>query len=100
MDEIEEKIRKIPLPQRLEKSLKIVKSIASEGRDLRMSIPVQPTDEDVFLVTTLSDATRELERQELQFQYLRQLICGEMTIANADIDAMFEDWLKDNNHQD
>jgi len=56
MDEIEEKIRKIPLAERLEKSLKIVKSIASDGRDLRMSVPVQPTDEDVFLVTTLSDA--------------------------------------------
>lgn len=38
MDEIEEKIRKIPLAERLEKSLKIVKSIASDGRDLRMSI--------------------------------------------------------------
>ena len=56
MDEIEEKIRKIPLAERLEKSLKIVKSIASDGRDLRMSVPVQPNDEDVFLVTTLSDA--------------------------------------------
>lgn len=55
MDEIEEKIRKIPLAERLEKSLKIVKSI-SDSRDLRMSVPVQPTDEDVFLVTTLSDA--------------------------------------------
>ncbi len=42
----------------------------------------------------------ESKREKLQLQYLRQLICGEMTIANADIDAMFEDWLKDNNHQD
>ncbi len=96
MDEIEEKIRRISLAERLERSLKIVKSIASDGRDLRMSVPVQPTDEDVFLVTTLSDATRELERQKLEIKYLRQLICGEMTIANADIDLMFEDWLKDN----
>lgn len=56
MDEIEEKIRRISLAERLERSLKIVKSIASDGRDLRMSVPVQPTDEDVFLVTTLSDA--------------------------------------------
>ena len=56
MDEIEEKIRRISLAERLERSLKIVKSIASDGRDLRMPVPVQPTDEDVFLVTTLSDA--------------------------------------------
>lgn len=56
MDEIEEKIRRISLAERLERSLKIVKSIASDGRDLRMSVPVQPTDEDVFISTTIADA--------------------------------------------
>lgn len=56
MDEIRDEIQAIPLVDRLEKSLKIVKSIASEGRDLRMSIPVQPTDEDVFISTTIADA--------------------------------------------
>ena len=54
------KIQAVPLVDRLEKSLEIVKSIASEGRGLRMSIPVQPTDEDVFLVTTLTDVNRAL----------------------------------------
>jgi len=42
------------------------------------------------------DYTPEIKREKLQLQYLRQLVCGEMTIANADIDVMFEDWLKDN----
>lgn len=56
MQGIKKKIQAVPLVDRLGKSLEIVKSIASEGRGLRMSIPVQPTDEDVFLVTTLSDA--------------------------------------------
>ena len=56
MQGIEKKIQAVPLVDRLEKSLEIVKSIASEGRDLRMSIPVQPTDEDVFISTTIADA--------------------------------------------
>ncbi len=56
MQGIEKKIQAVPLVDRLGKSLEIVKSIASEGRDLRMSIPVQPTDEDVFISTTIADA--------------------------------------------
>ena len=56
MDEIEEEIRKIPLAERLERSSKIVQSLASQGRYLRMSVPAQATDEDIFVLTTLSDA--------------------------------------------
>lgn len=56
MDEIEEEIRKIPLAERLERSSKIVQSLASQGRYPRMSVPAQATDEDIFVLTTLSDA--------------------------------------------
>ena len=56
MDEIEEKIRKIPLAERLERSIKIVQSLSSQGRHPRMSVPAQATDEDIFVLTTLSDA--------------------------------------------
>lgn len=42
------------------------------------------------------DYTPELKQQKLQVQFLRQLVCGELTMADVDIDKMFEDWLKDN----
>lgn len=42
------------------------------------------------------DCTPELKRKKLEVIYLRQLVCGELTMADVDIDKMFEDWLKDN----
>lgn len=42
------------------------------------------------------DYTPELKRQKLQIQFFRQLFCEKVTMLDADIDVMFEDWLKDN----
>lgn len=56
METIRNEIRKTPLNKRLEDSLRIIDKLASERRYLKMSIPVQPTDEDVFISITLQDA--------------------------------------------
>ena len=56
IEDIENQIRKIPLIERLENARKIIGNLASEGRYPKMSIPVQSTDEDVMISTTLADA--------------------------------------------
>jgi len=61
IEDIENQIRKTLLVERLEKSRKIIGNLASEGRCPKMSIPVQPTDEDVFISTTLLDALELIE---------------------------------------
>lgn len=61
MEEICNEIRKVPLADRLNKSRQIIGKLASEGRYPKMSIPVQPTDEDVFISTTLLDALELIE---------------------------------------
>lgn len=62
IEDIENQIRKTPLIERLEKSRKIIGKLASEGRYPKMSIPVQPTDEDIFVSTTLLDAMEFISR--------------------------------------
>lgn len=61
MDEIEKKIRETPLNERIDKACKMISSACADGRYLRMSVPVQPTDEDVFITTTLLDAKMEIK---------------------------------------
>ena len=56
MDEIEREIRKIPLAERLEKSREIIECLASDGNSPKISIPVRPNDENLFIFIALSDA--------------------------------------------
>lgn len=56
MQEYKSQIRRIPLSRRLRDSQQIVNSLVREDRRPRMSLPIRPTDEDVFLATTLADA--------------------------------------------
>lgn len=56
MDEILEKIKETPLLERIDKAIDMICAMCAEGRYPKMSIPVQPTDEDVFISETLRDA--------------------------------------------
>lgn len=54
-EELEAKIRKIPLKERIKTCQKMIGSMCSQGRPPKMSIPVNSEDEDFFIVTTLRD---------------------------------------------
>lgn len=56
LEELKERIREVPSPERLEKVLAMIEKMCSETRPPLMSIPVQPNDEDIFITTTIEDA--------------------------------------------
>lgn len=56
LEELERRVREMPLAERLIKSRKLVAKMCSEKRPPKMSIPVHHTDEDFFICTTLKDA--------------------------------------------
>lgn len=56
MNEILEKIRETPLLERIDKAIDMISAMCADGRCPKMSIPVQPTDEDVFISETLRNA--------------------------------------------
>lgn len=65
MDTIEKlkaQVREAPLLARLEYSRVMIAKMCKEGRPPRMSIPMQPTDEDFFISVTLEDAIAELQK--------------------------------------
>jgi len=39
----------------------MIRKMCAEGRSPKMSIPVQWNDEDIFIITTIADALKELE---------------------------------------
>lgn len=55
MQELIDKIRKIPLPERIEMAKRMISAMCAEGRCPKMSVPAQATDEDIFIIQTLTD---------------------------------------------
>lgn len=55
-EELESRVREEDLLTRLEKCQSMIGNMCSEGRPPKMSIPLQHTDEDFFICTTLRDA--------------------------------------------
>ena len=53
---LEARVREEDLLTRLEKCQAMIGKMCSEGRAPKMSIPVQHTDEDFYICTTLRDA--------------------------------------------
>jgi len=61
MKRIEDKIREMPLIERLTIADDMICAMCKDGRSPKMSIPVQPTDEDVFISLALRDAKELIE---------------------------------------
>lgn len=55
MQELIDKIRKIPLSDRIEMAKQMISAMCAEGRCPKMSVPAQATDEDIFITQTLAD---------------------------------------------
>ena len=56
LDQLNLTIRQTPLLERLKQAQTMISKMCAEGRYPRMSVPVQATDEDVFISLTLRDA--------------------------------------------
>lgn len=80
MNAIEQLVREMPLSERIDKSITMIGSMCAEGRYPKMSVPVRPTDEDVFITVTLRDAKSEIEALHRLVLNLRP------TATDADID--------------
>lgn len=59
--QLEDFIRQTPLIQRLRIASEMVGRMAHDQRPPKMSIPVQPHDEDIFISVTLADAIEAIE---------------------------------------
>lgn len=56
LDKLHFTIRQTPLLDRLEQARRMIGRMCADGRYPRMSVPVQATDEDVYISLTLGDA--------------------------------------------
>ena len=56
LDKLNHAIRQTPLLDRLEQARRMIGRMCADGRCPRMSVPVQETDEDVYISLTLRDA--------------------------------------------
>ena len=59
--ELEALIRQTPLLERLKLASEMIGRMAHDQRPPKMSIPVQPYDEDIFITVTLADAIEAIE---------------------------------------
>ena len=62
--ELEARIRQTPLVERLRTASVMIGRMAHDQRPPKMSIPVQPYDEDVFITVTLADAIDAIEGKQ------------------------------------
>lgn len=62
--QIDAAIRQTPLLERLERAKTMIRRMCSDLQPPKMSIPVQATDEDMFIIRTLEDAIAEIERMD------------------------------------
>lgn len=58
--QLESRIRDIPLLVRLHTCAEMIGRMCDEGRCPKMSIPVQWSDEDLFITVTLQDAAAKI----------------------------------------
>lgn len=59
--ELEAHIRQTPLIERLRTASVMIGRMCTERRPPKISIPVQPYDEDIFISVTLADAVEVIE---------------------------------------
>lgn len=63
---LDNRIREMPLRERLDKCKSMIGEMCSKGRPPKMTIPPQWTDEDMFIITSINDAMKILESIEIK----------------------------------
>lgn len=97
-EDLQNRIREIPLLERLDKCLEMLGKMCSELRPPKMSIPVQWYDEDEYISTTLQDAKKIvvelekanndllIEKNSLEISFPELCDCGEPFPENGKCD--------------
>ena len=67
LEELQDKVREMPMEQRLARVRAMIIEMCRTERLPKMSIPVQATDEDLFIMTTLEDAIVQLGYSKASF---------------------------------
>jgi len=88
LEDIKKEVRATPLIERLTQAQDRMGSMCKYGHSPKMSVPVRAEDDDVFIVTTLEDAAKQIEmlrgclEECSTFQYQ---ICGAaMAVAHGE----------------
>lgn len=63
---LQERLRTVPLNERLAKIPELVGQMCSKGRPPRMTVPVQWDDDDVWISTTVTDALARIAELEAE----------------------------------
>lgn len=62
LDKLHSAIRQTPLLERLTQAQTMISKMCADGRPPKMSVPVRPCDEDVFISLTLGDAVAMIKQ--------------------------------------
>lgn len=73
IEELDSRLREIPLLERLDESWKMIGEMCKNGKPPKMSIPVQWDDEDQYIAVSLRDAMEEIARLRAELEAARVL---------------------------
>ena len=73
-EELKQRVRRTPLPERLVEARSRIGKMCSEGRPPRMTIPVQHDDDDFYISTTLADAQATIADLQGQVEAARKKV--------------------------
>ena len=83
-EDLDAKLRKVALLERLDKSRGFIGKMCSEGRPPKMRIPVHWDDEDHWISATAKDAAQEIVALREERDALRLLLADIMDDATGD----------------
>lgn len=95
MGKTKDKIRQIPLEDRLPRAKKMISEMCREYRPPHMSIPVSVHDEDIFIVTTLGDALDQITKMKKENEVLRVWMMMNANMSAEDVQFFLEIDLED-----
>jgi len=95
IDNIKTIVRAIPLEERLLACCDRIGRMARETKGPRMSIPVEPGDDDIFITTTLEDAREELAKAHQSVVELNQRLIERQESFQAQLIRIEDTWRRE-----
>lgn len=87
-EKMQAQIRETPLLVRLEQARKMIFEMCRGHRVPKITVPKQPTDEDIFIMVTIMDAADQIEKQK---QRIAELTLGVLP-DNLDVSKVAKYW--------
>lgn len=82
-EELNARIREIPLSDRLDRSNSMIAKMCSQHRGPKMTIPVQWDDEDYFICLSVKDAKKKIDALVAENARLREAVEFAMSVLKA-----------------